>query len=145
MMKRLYIWVLCLSGILLSACDVERSDNDDLDGFWQMQSIDSITNGHTADMQGRGIYWSIQKDLLEARVAKGDTYAVLFLFDYQNTTLRVYHPYMNDRDLQDVTVNDVAILKPLGINSLDEQFVIEQLGAQLVLRSSTLRLHFRRY
>ena len=48
-MKRIvYILsIVCL--LMMTACDVETSDNGDLDGFWHLQRIESLTNSHTSE------------------------------------------------------------------------------------------------
>lgn len=144
-MKQKLICMIVLTVILLTSCDIETSHNGDLDGFWQLQCVDTLSNHVSVDMNGRGIYWCVQKDLIEVKKYKGDSYSVLFQFDYSGNQLRLYKPYQDYRDAQDIAIDQVSLLQPFGINSLDEMFTIEQVDDNLVITSSTLRLHFRRY
>jgi hypothetical protein len=144
-MKHILIYMMVLVGLLLTSCDIETSNNGDLDGFWQLQSVDTLSNKASADMKSQGVYWGVQKDLVEVRKYKGDSYNVYFKFDYSGNSLRLYSPYKDDRDEQDKAITDITLLRPLGVNALDESFTIEQLDDKLVMSSSSLRLHFRRY
>ena len=43
-------------------------------------------------------------------------------------------------------LTDVRPLRPLGINELDEHFLVERLsGSRMVLRGKMIRLHFRKF
>ncbi len=128
----------------LGACDIEFSDNGALDGYWQMTSADSIATDGTCDMTGNRIFWSVQKDLLE--VKQVGFYGILFKFEYNNDFLTLSNPYVNDRDSFDIKVEDVSVVQPMGINKLEEQFVIIELNSdKMILQSDMLRLHFRKY
>ncbi len=132
---------LCMS---LEACDVEFSDNGALDGFWQMTSVDTIATGGVRNMVGSKIYWSVQKELLE--VKQIGFFGILFRFEYNNAFLTLSNPYVNDRDSSDIKVEDVSLIQPMGVNSLDEQFQVLQLDNKIMkLQSPILRLNFRRY
>ncbi len=144
-MKHILIYMIVLVGLLLTSCDIETSNNGDLDGFWQLQSVDTLSNNVSVDMKSQGVFWGVQKDLVEVRKYKGDSYNVYFKFDYNGNSLRLYSPYKDDRDEQDKVITDIILLRPLGVNALDESFTIEQLDDKLVISSSSLRLHFRRY
>lgn len=144
-MKHILIYMIVLVGLLLTSCDIETSNNGDLDGFWQLQSVDTLSNNVSVDMKSQGVFWGVQKDLVEVRKYKGYSYNVYFKFDYNGNSLRLYSPYKDDRDEQDKVITDIILLRPLGVNALDESFTIEQLDDKLVISSSSLRLHFRRY
>ena len=50
---------------LLCSCDkFHVSDNGELDGFWQLTSVDTLANGRSADMKEKMIFWAVQTDLL---------------------------------------------------------------------------------
>ena len=52
----------------------------------------------------------------------------------------------NGEDGGDIPVDDPTQLAPYGINNLEEEFVKEKLnGGQMILRSKTLRLKFKRF
>ena len=55
-------------------------------------------------------------------------------------------PFIVDRDNGDISVDDVAVMAPYGVNKLDESFTVEHLsGSKMVLKSERLRLSFRKY
>ena len=65
-MKKL-LFLVPLAAILCLSCELETSDNGDLDGFWQLKQVDTLQGG-TKDMRGSGVFWAVQTDLLEARI-----------------------------------------------------------------------------
>ncbi len=136
-------FVLSLLCLLFASCEFETSGNGDLDGFWQLRSLDSLHNGRAVDMRGNGVYWAVQVNLLEARSPAAN---VFFRFNHVGDSLLLSEPYINNRDSADIKVTDATVLRPLGINRLDERFLVETLdGGTMVLRSSVLRLYFRKY
>lgn len=139
---RKYIYAIALVA-MLGSCTLETSDNGNLDGLWQLRSLDSLANGSSVDMHANGVYWAVQLDLLEAR----DRHVrVLFRFNHTGDSLVLSNPYVNLRDSSDIKVNESAMLAPLGINSLEEHFAVKALSSgSMVLESPTLRLHFRKY
>lgn len=140
-MKRL-VYIMALAA-MLGSCTLETSDNGDLDGLWQLYSLDSLATGASADMRGSHVFWAVQCQLLEARSRETQ---VLFRFNNTGDSLFLSDPYINDRDSSDIKVTDAAILAPLGINSLGEHFGIKALGSdKMVLEAPTLRLYFRKY
>lgn len=129
--------------VMLLSCDLEISDNGNLDGFWQLRSIDSLQNGKSVDMRESGVYWGVQTDLLEARSVD---IGVFFRFSLVGDSLFLCQPYINNRDSADISVVDAAVLAPLGINRLDEHFRVLKLErSTMVLQSEILRLYFRKY
>ncbi len=165
---RKYIYAIALAA-MLGSCTLETSDNGNLDGLWQLRSLDSLAlagadlrtapsrnvvgavlrtapsrnGGSSVDMHASGVYWAVQLDLLEAR----DRHVrVLFRFNHTGDSLVLSNPYVNLRDSSDIKVNESAMLAPLGINSLEEHFAVKALSSgSMVLESPTLRLHFRKY
>ena len=63
-MKKLIIFVfgLCL---LATACELETSKNGDLDGLWQLKTVDTLASGHSADMRQSQTWWAIQGKMLQ--------------------------------------------------------------------------------
>ena len=136
-------FALLLLCLLFASCEFETSGNGDLDGFWQLRTLDSLHNGRAVDMRGNGVYWAVQVNLLEARSPAAN---VFFRFNHVGDSLLLSEPYINNRDSADIKVTDATVLRPLGINRLDERFLVETLdGGTMVLRSSVLRLYFRKY
>ncbi len=129
--------------IILNACDVEMSNNGDLDGYWQLSRVDTLDGGSRYMINSR-VFWSFQMNLLQLN--KVDNTDYLMQFDYKDAKLRVYDPYLSARNTGDKPVTDIDVLRPYGVNSLDEEFEVETLtSSKMVLTSSMLRLYFNRY
>lgn len=128
----------------MASCELETSDNGDLDGYWQLTTIDSLAADTSVGAKDMQVFWAVQSDLLQATKMGGDR--VLFRFQNTGDSLFLSDPRTNDRTLGDTAVTDITLMQPLGINSLTEHFAIEQLsGSSMTLKSPTLRLHFRKY
>lgn len=142
-MKGLFLYIIGVA-LLLVGCEMEHSDNGDLDGLWQLRALDSLYNGQTVDMRDRQVTWGFQGTLLETRSKRSKTY--ILRFAHEADILKLYSPYVSDRDHGDVKVEDAAGLNALGINKLEESFKVLHLSSdQMDLQSETLRLHFRKY
>ena len=63
-MKKLFL-LLIVSLPLLFSCTLETSDNGDLDGYWHLVAVDTLTNSVTTDMSKQKLFWAFQKDLLQ--------------------------------------------------------------------------------
>lgn len=147
-MKRLRHNMACLLGGVsvaltsVSSCTLETSDNGDLDGYWHLTRVDTLATGGMLDLSEELRFWAVQKDIMNVvdRRNGGD---MLLRFDKSGNTLRLYDPYVNDRMQDDIPLEDVEMLRPLGINALDESFAVERLsGDRMTLCSEFLRLDF---
>lgn len=147
-MKRLRHNMACLlAGVSValtsvSSCTLETSDNGDLDGYWHLTRVDTLATGGMLDLSEELRFWAVQKDIMNVvdRRNGGD---MLLRFDKSGNTLRLYDPYVNDRMQDDIPLEDVEMLRPLGINALDESFAVERLsGDRMTLCSELLRLDF---
>ncbi len=142
-MKHLIIYIICI-GLLLTGCTIETSENDDLDGFWHLEQIDTLASQNTVDYGGQRVFWSIQAGLLQLSNQINNT--IIYRLVYDNQQLTLADPCMFDRTDGDTLVTDVDVLQPYGVNSLNEVFLVISLsGRSMVLESPILRLHFRRY
>lgn len=150
MKKALYIFTsviayfaLCMAMI---SCDIETSDNGNLDGFWQLTQIDSIANNKSVLVKESQIFWAIQTDVMEVRnISAGDT-KILFRFNKTGNQLTIHTPYMEkDKDHREL-LSDSTVLKPYYIQGLEETYEIDKLNnSNMQLSGSVLRLHFRKY
>ncbi|MBR5069579.1 MAG: lipocalin-like domain-containing protein [Bacteroidales bacterium] len=144
-MKRLLLAFPLLSLLSMGSCDLEMSDNGALDGYWQLARIDTIGGGG-CDMVSSRIFWSVQLHLLQLSDHSGRNSTYLLRFDQDDSRLRVYEPYLSNRNEGDMPLTDAIVLQPYGIQSLDEQFEIIRLDKDcLSLKSSLLELSFNRY
>ncbi len=121
----------------MMSCEIETSGNGDLDGFWHLVRVDTLSTGGMCYMSGRRVFWSVHYD----RYHKG----YLFHFDKTDSSLHIFDPYKDNRTEGDIKIEDPSELYHLGINAIDETFIIEQLeGSRMTLVTDVLRLSFRK-
>ena len=97
-------------------------------------------------MHQSGWYWCVQHKLLEIKDFKNTSHNVFFRFERTATSLRLYNPISDNRQISDSIVSNPETLKPLGIQSLDETLQVETLTSEnMVLNNRVLRFHFRKY
>lgn len=131
--------------LLLTSCEIEFSNNGKLDGFWQLIAVDTLATQHTSDLKTSGRTWAFQGRLLEMRDTKGGYSDLYFSFEHRGDSLFLDSPYLSDRDVDDIKITDINIVRPYGVNGLKEGFEIENLSNnKLILRSKTLRLMLRK-
>jgi len=133
---------------VLSSCELEKSENGKLDGFWLLTSVDTLSTGNSANVAEEELTWSFQGKLLQLRKATLLYYKFPdFICEFESTptSLTVTKPIYNDRDENDPAVEDIEVLKPFGINSLEEHFTIVTLTrSRLVLKNEQLQLNLRK-
>lgn len=141
---------VAISMFAFSSCELESSDNGKLDGFWHLESIDSLENGKTVDMSKLHVFWGIEYKLIAATQYDNNTERMFFRFEQTSDSLKITQAFINhghqdnggDIPLTEVT-ND---LRYYGINNLPEDFAKEALsGSKMILRSKTLRLKFKKF
>ena len=140
-----YIAIATLALGNLTACEIESHDNGKIDGFWHLERIDTLATGGTLDVSNEKLFWSVQVRLLEvSNRATGSKY--IFSFRQADGSLYLYDPLVSDRREDDPVVEDVKVLAPYGINSLEETFAVEAIdGKKMILRSETLRLNLKKF
>ena len=145
-MKRFYIYIIGVV-LLLVGCDVETSNNGDLDGFWQMTQMADKHVNTIYDMRNSGITWSFQGKLLELRDVKKVHQDIIGSFSHQDGPLSVNNFYFVDRDKGDVRIDDpISYLVPYGVAQTNDKFnVLELSSDQMILESADFLLRFRKY
>lgn len=146
--KILYTLYIYITVTLFACSGFEISDNGDLDGMWHLVSADSIgVNCPTIDFKHEGIFWSVQDKLLSLEDKTQKNQNIFMRFSHEGTILKTFDPYINHhREQAEEKTEDVNLLRPFGINTLTEQFVVERLdGEEMILQSNLLRLKFIRY
>jgi hypothetical protein len=129
---------------LLAGCDVESSDNGDMDGFWVLERVDSLSNNAICDYSDHHISWSFQYKLLQ--LSNGYDKTIICQFEKGNDRLSLKDPCIFDRTWGDTPVTDVEVLKPYGINSINENFKVKNLNSgDMILESSVLRLYLKKH
>ena len=141
---------VAISMFAFSSCELESSDNGKLDGFWHLESIDSLENGKMVDMSKLHVFWGIEYKLIAATQYDNNTERMFFRFEQTSDSLKITQAFINhghqdnggDIPLTEIT-ND---LRYYGINNLPEGFAKEALsGSKMILRSKTLRLKFKKF
>ena len=144
-MKKLitFVFGLCL---LATACELETSKNGDLDGLWQLKTVDTLASGHSADMRQSHTWWAIQGKMLQMHDSVKAHPDVIGSFTHNGNTLRVFGLYFSVRDAGDQKVEDPDVLHTLGLHQLEEDLKVLKLdGSEMQLETATLRLYFRKY
>ena len=146
MRKLLFILTLC---ILVVSCELETSGNKELDGYWQMSQVDTLSTGGVADTREALVFWGVQGKLLQIRFSESGSFlgeGLLFRFNKDDKNLTLMSPVIHHLYEADEPIDDVEVLKPFGIFHLEEVFDIESLDDnEMVLTNDSLRLYFRKY
>jgi len=140
------IIIILLSVIVLTACELERSNNGKLDGNWKLTELDTLASSTTADMQSSGIFWAVQHHLLEIKNINNIEKNAFFRFEQTDATLRIYNPISDNKAISDSVITSPETLRPFGILHLDETLAIEQLSSsKMTLRNEKYRFHFKKF
>lgn len=151
--KRLFNTILATIALTtLASCEIETSDNGDFDGFWHLERVDTLATGGTLDLSKKRVFWGVQYKLISVYdIDKEGTFGYYLRFKQTSDQIVTHTPYKNNwhQDVEnggDHPIDDPTQLTPYGINNLEEEFVKEKLdGGQMILRSKTLRLKFKRF
>jgi hypothetical protein len=143
-MRKWFIIQGFLSLIFLYGCDLETTNNGDLDGYWHLEQVDSLLSQRSVDYGQNKIFWSVQFELLQLSNLEDNT--IIYKLVYDNRQLTLANPCMFDRADGDTLVTNVEVLRPYGVNSLQESFKVVNLESRkMILESPVLRLHFKKY
>lgn len=145
--------IATLAIVSLASCEIETSDNGDFDGFWHLERVDTLATGGTCDLSKKRVFWGVQYKLISVYDTDMEgTFGYYLRFTQTRDKIVTKSPYKNNwhqdngEDGGDIPVDDPTQLAPYGINNLEEEFVKEKLnGGQMILRSKTLRLKFKRF
>lgn len=151
--KRLFNTILATIALTtLASCEIETSGNGDFDGFWHLERVDTLATGGTLDLSKKRMFWGVQYKLISVYdIDKEGTFGYYLRFKQTSDQIVTHTPYKNNwhQDVEnggDHPIDDPTQLAPYGINNLEEEFVKEKLdGGQMILRSKTLRLKFKRF
>lgn len=143
-MRKWFIIPGFLSLMFLCGCELETTDNGDLDGYWHLEQVDSLAGQRSIDYGQSNIFWSIQFELLQLSNLEDNT--IIYKLVYDNHQLTLANPCMFDRADGDTLVTNVEVLRQYGVNALQENFKVVTLESRtMVLESPVLRLHFWKY
>ena len=143
MRKLLYIFFVLL---MFAACDIHTSDNGDLDGYWQLRSVDTLSTGGTCDMRDSMRFWSSQANILHVRDNHDKIRKVLMRFNITDNVMILSDPIIDLRDSSDILFTDTTILWHYGIHDIPETLKVITLNSStMVLENRVLRLNLRKY
>lgn len=143
-MRKWFIMLSVLSLFFLVGCELETTDNGDLDGYWHLEQVDTLSSQRSVDYGQARIFWSIQFKLLQLSDLENNS--IIYNLVYDNHQLTLADPYMFDRADGDTLVTDVEVLRRYGVNALQETMKVVSLQSdRMVLESPVLRLHFKKY
>lgn len=150
------IWTVIIFGIVfgMSSCEMETSDNGDLDGFWHLESVDTLSTGGSCDLSEKRVFWGVQHKLISIThyelLGSRGYYA---RFEQTGDSLILSSFYKNhwhqDKgidggDIPMTEMNDT--LRNCGINHLEELFHKEVLtSSKMVLSTKEYRLRFKKF
>lgn len=153
--------VLLAAAFSLGACsNFETSGNGDFDGYWQLETMDTLATGGTTDMHDSLVFWAVQHHLIElcSRQVDPQTFSnkycsVFYHFERTADTLRFIADSLSQP--KDMPVVDMRPIDPYatleqvkvyGFSRFDEIFQVLQLdGDNMTLRSQLYLMHFRKY
>lgn len=143
-MKRIVYLLSAVCLFLMTACDIETSGNGDLDGYWHLQQVDSLSNNTVCDYSHQRIFWSIQSDLLQ--LWNLEDQPIICQFTHEHGVLTLSNPCLFDRSAGDTMITDVEVLKKYGVNAIPSVFQVVSLNSDnLVLESPVVRLYFNKH
>lgn len=145
-MKKTIYAAIVAATVLATACDLETSDNGDLDGFWHLERVDTLDNGNYADLSSKKLFWAFQMHMMSVRDQGANKSSFWLRFNHKGDSLLVSDPYYNVRVPDDKKVEDTNVLAPFGISGLSDGYLVEKLnGSKMRLKSKTLRLYFTKF
>jgi len=140
---------------LLASCglvELEHSENGKLDGYWHLISVDTISdsgvNGGVCDLHQERRFWLIQGTIFQLYspdLKNGQRYVSHFIYDEEK--LIIEKLYKDNRSEGDPELEDVDVLRPFGINQIENAaFKIEELSSgSMTLSDENLRLQFKKH
>lgn len=144
------MWVTAMT---FTSCELESSDNGDLDGYWHLESIDSIGSGVTVDMSQKRVFWGVEFKLISAKEFDLGKERMYFRFEQTSDSLKITKVYLdhwhqdNGDNGGDIPLEEVTSdLRYYGVNNIPEGFAKESLsGSKMILRSKSVRLKFKKF
>ena len=81
----------------LSSCTLESSGNGDLDGYWHLESIDTLATGKTGDYSNRRFFWGIEHRLISVSdIDREGRLGYYFRFEQTGDSLFLGKAYKNN-------------------------------------------------
>ena len=62
----------------LSSCEIETSQNGDLDGFWHLEQVDTLATGGTCSFADKRIFWGCQRYIVQVNLLVAPACTIFF-------------------------------------------------------------------
>jgi hypothetical protein len=150
MKKLLLLLIVCLVMGGFSGCNIETSDNGDLDGNWQLMEVHYFDNDSTANTKDSKIFLAFQFSLIRINGSintKSDYDYIISRFEHTGDSLILNNFYYNSR-AHDSLVTDTSTrdFVTIGVEGNEAHFYIEQLNSKtMILHSDFSRIRLRRF
>lgn len=142
-MKKILYILLAILSFSVASCD-KLPENGDLDGNWQLLTIEQHATGEVTSVKEQKIFWAVQLKLMSYR---GAANSYLSRFIHEADSLFLYNFYRHTR-YEDYLLTDSSTteLAKLGIQGISGRYAIETLNKKsMVLNSINSRLVFRKF
>ncbi len=147
-MKRQIYTIMTLFVLVLTSCE-SYLVNGDLDGFWQVKSIEDKQTGNITHCKG-DIYYSFQRELVLVSCTLSsnptgqmkENYIAYFTHENDTITMTDFRIYL-DKDGKQAPLQN---LEKFGLYELYNMFAVEELNrSSLVLSSEKTRISLKKY
>ncbi len=149
MRTNLILIAVLFMSCLLASCD-KMPKNGDLDGMWQLMTIEKVGESPRS-VKAEKRYYSFQLDLTQFSQADS-VQSYYAYFRHKGDSLFIYkicHPSTNESAADNnvpFTENDLVRIEPWGIYTLNPHFKVGKLDSDdMILQSDEARLTFRKF
>lgn len=148
MKKYTYILIILLAGVLAASCESYQI-NGNLDGFWQVKSIENKQTGEVTQCKG-DIYYSFQRELVlishvSSSIPTGqvkENYIAYFSHEQDSIIMTDFRIYIDKNAPQ----APIPKLEKFGLYDIYNTFFIEKLNrSSLILNSDKTRIVLTKY
>ena len=146
MRKTFLFTIITVIVAVFHACDnVEFSTDGNLYGYWHLVAVDTLGTQQTSDMSRQRIFWSVESRLVGMCDRDGVHPEIICEFERVGDTLVFHDPYYSNRNEGDILIDDVQVLAPYGLSSMQPKLFVEKLSSgKLILLTPQLRLKFKK-
>ena len=146
MRKTFLFTIITVIVAVFHACDnVEFSTDGNLYGYWHLVAVDTLGTQQTSDMSRQRIFWSVESRLVGMCDRDGVHPEIICEFERVGDTLVFHNPYYSNRNEGDILIDDVQVLAPYGLSSMQPKLFVEKLSSgKLILLTPQLRLKFKK-
>lgn len=146
-MKKIFYIYLTFLCIGMVGCKLDTSHNGDLDGYWKLSSVDTLTTGGTANLTDESLFWMVEKDLLMVRDNNDESnQGYVMRFHQTDSTLLLSNAQLYNKATGNELLEDFTPLHRFGISTQPELYDIDYLTSRrMTLSTRQLRLNFKKF